>query len=150
MSRSPIPTSFFALVVVRRGPRFLMVQEQRYGNSWSLPGGRVEYGEPLLHAALREVVEESGIPVKLDGVLRIEHAPSTNAARVRVIFAGTPLDDSEPKSVADAESLQALWLTLDEIRSRTLRGSDLIGFLEEVANGRQVFPLEILGGELSI
>ena len=150
MSRSPTPTSFFALVVVRRGQRFLMVQEQRYGSSWSIPGGRVEAGEPLRHAAVREVLEESGVPVNIEGILRIEHAPSATGARVRVIFVGSPIDDTDPKSVADAESLQAQWLTMEEIRTRQLRGSDLIGLLEHVANGRQVYPLDLLGGELSI
>ncbi|HPH65811.1 MAG TPA: NUDIX domain-containing protein [Kofleriaceae bacterium] len=150
MSRSPTPTSFFALVVVRRGQRFLMVQEQRYGSSWSIPGGRVEVGEPLLHAAIREVLEESGVPVTIEGILRVEHAPANNGARVRVIFVGSPLDDTPPKSVADSESLQAAWLTLEEIRTRPLRGSDLMGFLEQVASGRQVYPLDLLGGELSI
>ncbi len=127
-----------------------MVQEQRYGSSWSIPGGRVEVGEPLIHAAVREVLEESGVPVNIEGILRIEHAPSSTAARVRVIFVGAPIDDTEPKSVADAESLQAQWLTIEEIRTRQLRGSDLIGLLEHVANGRQVYPLDLLGGELSI
>jgi ADP-ribose pyrophosphatase YjhB (NUDIX family) len=150
MPRSPTPTSFFALVVVRRGQRFLMVQEQRYGGSWSIPGGRVEAGERLLHAAVREVLEESGVPVNIEGILRIEHAPSTTGARVRVIFVGAPIDDTEPKSVADAESLQSQWLTIEEIRTRQLRGSDLIGLLEHVAQGRQVYPLDLLGGELSI
>ena len=127
-----------------------MVQEQRYGSSWSIPGGRVETGEPLVHAAVREVLEESGVPVNIEGILRIEHAPSANGARVRVIFIGAPIDDTAPKSVADAESLQAQWLTIEEIRTRQLRGSDLIGLLEHVANGRQVYPLDLLGGELSI
>ena len=144
MSRSPTPTSFFALVVVRRGQRFLMVQEQRYGGSWSIPGGRVEAGERLQHAAVREVLEESSVPVIIEGILRIEHAPSSTGSRVRVIFVGAPIDDTPP------ESLQAQWLTLDEIRTRQLRGSDLIGLLEHVANGRQVYPLDLLGGELSI
>ena len=57
---------------------------------------------------------------------------------------------AEPKSVADAESLQSQWLTIEEIRTRQLRGSDLIGLLEHVAQGRQVYPLDLLGGELSI
>lgn len=127
-----------------------MVQEQRYGSSWSIPGGRVEAGEHLLHAAVREVLEESGVPVNIEGILRIEHAPSTTGARVRVIFVGAPIDDTAPKSVADAESLQSQWLTIEEIRTRQLRGSDLIGLLEHVAQGRQVYPLDLLGGELSI
>src|ERR1041384_6124936 len=71
-ARGPIPTWSFALVVVRRGHRFLLTQERKYGATWSIPGGRVEPGETLAQAAVREVLEETGVPAKLDGVLRGE------------------------------------------------------------------------------
>ncbi len=151
MSRAPIPTWYFALVVVRRGHRFLMTQEQKYGSSWSIPGGRVEPGESLVYAAIREVHAETGVPVRIDGILRLEHAPADNTARVRVLFMGTPIDDTEPKTIADSESLGAAWLTIDEIRGRPLRGAELRALLESVEAGRQVFPLDMLGErELSV
>lgn len=150
MARSPIPTWYFALAIVRLGHRFLLTQERKYGASWSIPGGRVEPGETLTAACVREVLEETAIPVRLDGIYRIEHAPSPSGARVRVIFAATPLDDTSPKTVADEESLKAAWLTLDEIKRLPLRGSDLRSLLESVAEGRGIMPLDILGDELSV
>jgi 8-oxo-dGTP pyrophosphatase MutT (NUDIX family) len=151
MSRGPIPTWYFALVVVRRGQRFLLTQERKYGSTWSIPGGRVEPRETLVAAAIREVLEETGVPVRIDGILRIEHVPSESGVRMRVLFSGTPLDDTAPKTVADDESLGAAWLTLDEIRGKKLRGAELRALLETVEAGRQVFPLELLGNtELSI
>ncbi|MCA9674912.1 MAG: NUDIX domain-containing protein [Kofleriaceae bacterium] len=150
MSRGPIPTWHFAMAVVRLGHRFLLTQERKYGSTWSLPGGRVEPGEGLAEACVREVLEETGIPVVLDGVLRVEHTPSRSGARVRVIFVATPRDDTPPKQEPDEESLQAAWLTLDEIAARPLRGADLRALLESVAAGRAVFPLDVLGQELSV
>jgi phosphatase NudJ len=155
VSRAPLPTWYFALVVVRRGHRFLLMQERKYGSTWSIPGGRVEPGESLTTAAVREVFEETGVPIRLDGILRIEHAPAQASAhdtrvRVRVLFTGTPIDDTPPKTTADNESLGAAYLTLDEIRALPLRGSDLGALLESVVAGRQVFPLELLGPELSV
>ena len=58
-------------------------------------------------AAVREVYEETGVPVRIDGILRVEHAPSDSNVRMRVLFTGTPLDDTEPKTTADEESLGA-------------------------------------------
>ncbi len=150
MSRTPIPTWYFALVVVRRGHRFLLTQEKKYGSTWSIPGGRAEPGETLAGAAIREVLEETGVPIKLDGVLRVEHSPGESSARIRVIFVGTPLDDTAPKTEADEESLGAAYLTLDEIRQRPLRGAELRVLLEHVADGCQVFPLDLLGAEMSV
>jgi len=151
MSRAPIPTWYFAMVVVRRGHRFLLTQEQKYGSTWSIPGGRVEPGESIIQGAQREVLEETGVPVRIDGILRIEHAATDTGARVRVLFTGTPIDDTPPKSVPDDESLCAAWLTIDEIRERKLRGAELRALLESVEGGRQVFPLDLLGQrELSV
>ena len=95
--------------------------------------------------------EETGVPIRLDGILRVEHAPGDSGTRVRVLFAGSPIDDTPPKTTADDESLGAAWLTLDEIRERPLRGAELRALLESVEAGRQVFPLELLGSsELSV
>lgn len=150
MGRTPIPTWYFAMAVVRLGPRFLLCQERKYGSTWSIPGGRVEPGETLIDACIREVLEETAVPVLVDGILRVEHTPSGNGARVRVVFAASPRDDTPPKSVADEESLQARWLTLEEISTLPVRGSDLRALLESVAAGRAIYPLDLLGRELSV
>lgn len=150
MSRHPTPTWFFALAIVRQGHRFLLTQERKYGATWSLPGGRVEPGETLTDACVREVLEETGVPVSLDGIYRIEHAPSPSGSRIRAFFAATPRDDTPPKSIADDESLRAAWLTLDEIGKLPLRGADLRALLESVVRGRPVYPVELLADELSI
>lgn len=150
MGRRPIPTWYFALAIVRKGHRFLLTQERKYGGTWSIPGGRVEPGETLASACVREVLEETHVPVVLDGIYRIEHAPLDNGSRVRVIFAASPCDDTATKQVADEESLRADWLTLPEIAKLPLRGSDLRALLESVIRGRTVFPLDVIGGELSV
>jgi ADP-ribose pyrophosphatase YjhB (NUDIX family) len=150
MGRPPIPTWYFALAIVRLGRRFLLTQEKKYGECWSIPGGRVEIGESLHDAAIREVLEETGIPIQLEGVLRVEHATSPTGARVRVIYVASPTDDTVPKAIPDAESLGAAWLTLDEIGKLKLRGADLRALLETVAQGAPIYPLDLIGRELSV
>jgi 8-oxo-dGTP pyrophosphatase MutT (NUDIX family) len=149
MGREPIPTYYFALVVVRRGHRFLMTQERKYGSTWSIPGGRVEVGESLEEAAIREVFEETGVPIALDGILRVETTPGEQA-RFRILFTGYPIDDTPPKESADEESLRAAYYTLDELRALKLRGAELGVLLESVLGGRAVYPLDLLGRELSV
>ena len=67
-----------------------------------------------------------------------------------MIFLGSPLDDTEPKTVPDDETLGAAYLTLGEVRDRPLRGAELRVLLETVADGCQVFPLDLLGNEMSV
>jgi len=77
MPRKPIPTWFFALVVVRQGDRFLLVHEAKHGQGWCVPAGRVEPGETLFDAALRETSEETGVPVVLG-----DNPPRFHASRL--------------------------------------------------------------------
>src|SRR4051812_44444003 len=99
MARDAIPTWFIVLVVVRSGDRFLLVHERKHGQGFYLPAGRVEPGEGLIEAAERETMEEAGIPIVIEHILRVEHAPQWDgSARVRVIFVARPADDRPPKS----------------------------------------------------
>src|SRR5436190_13429893 len=99
MPRDPIPTWFFALAVVRRGDHFLLVHERKHGQLWYLPAGRVEPGETVADAAVREALEETGVPVRLAGVLRVEHTPSRFGGRLRVVVLAEPTGDTPPQSV---------------------------------------------------
>jgi len=147
MARQPIPTWFFALVVVRRGDEFLLVHESKHGQLWYLPAGRVEPGETFVDAARRETLEESGVPVRVAGVLRVEHTPTPTAARVRVVFLAEPVDDTPPKSTPDDESLRAAWVSLDDLDRYPLRGEEVREMFTYVASGGAVFPLSILQAE---
>ena len=147
MTRTPIPTWFFALVVVRDADRFLIVHERKHDQQWYLPAGRAEAGETLADAAVRETSEETGVPIRLIGILRLEHTPSRSSSRLRAVFLGEPTGDTPPKSVPDAESLGAAWVAVSELGSYALRGPDARELIEYVANGGEVYPLSVLQHE---
>ena len=147
MAREAIPTWCFALVIVRRGDQFLIVHEQKHGQLWYLPAGRVEAGETFADAAIRETREETGVPVRLLGVVRIEHSPTPTAARMRVIFLAEPIDDTPPKSVPDQESLEARWIRLSDLDRLPLRGAEVRDLFAYIAAGGTVVPLGILQTE---
>lgn len=147
MGRAPIPTWFYALVVIRRGLQFLVVQEPSHGCRWYLPAGRVEPGETLMEAAQREAFEEAGIPIVLDGILQVQHTPIASGTRVRVIFVGHAADDRPPKNSPDRESLGAAWVTLDELRKLPLRGQEVLDIFQAVLLNAPIYPLSLLGHE---
>lgn len=75
-----IRTAADHIVMVRRAI------EPGYGK-WVFPGGYVDRGEPLMEAAIREAREESGLEVRLDGLVNIYSYPGR--APVIVVYAAT-------------------------------------------------------------
>ena len=147
MSREAIATWSFAMVVARLGRRFLVVRERKHGQLWYLPAGRVERGERFADAAVRETLEEAGVPVTLEGVLRVEHSPAPDGTRTRVFFVARPSDDTAPKSVADEHSLEARWVTVEELASLPMRGDEVAAVFRYVLAGGAVYPLALLTAE---
>jgi phosphatase NudJ len=147
-SRDPIPTWFFVLVVVRRDDRYLLVQETLRDHPWYIPAGRVEPGESIVEAAEREVEEEGGVPVIVDGVIRIDHTPfAEGVSRLRVYLTARPRNDTQPKSAPDENSQRAGWFTLDQVKELPLRGEEALLLCQYVDVGAPVYPLDVLGVE---
>ncbi len=120
-------------VCVIRDDEVLLVQRANppWPNVWSLPGGKVELGEPVRNAALRELREETGVTaeiVRLLDVIDIIHkSPEGRVLNhyVLTVFAARWVH-GEPVAASDAE--EAAWIpieVLDEIRI-TPGTSDLI------------------------
>jgi len=147
MATNQISTYYFCLVIVRLGRRFLIVQQNK-NNQWYLPGGRIGQGEELALSAARQCLEETGIPVVLDGVVRVQHTLREDGkARVRIIFTAYPDSDIAPKTNADVHSVRAAWVTLDELEQMPLRGREVVDLFRYVAYGGVVYPMQILGSE---
>lgn len=70
MSASPIPA---VGVVVWREDDVLLIQRGRepMKGQWSIPGGKVEWGEGLKDAAARELMEETGVTADLISLIDV-------------------------------------------------------------------------------
>jgi len=146
--RKGIETYCFALVVVRLGHRFLLVHERKHGQLWYLPAGRLEWGESFLEAARRETLEESGVPIILDGILGVEHSPHpSGTARMRVIFIAHPANDTPPRPDPNEHSLEAGWFSVEEMRSLPLRSPDLSLLFARMDQGMAIYPFSLLRDE---
>ncbi|MCH1625468.1 NUDIX hydrolase [Ferdinandcohnia quinoae] len=62
----------------------LLVKTFWRSDTWELPGGGVDEGETLDRALYREILEETGIHVKLDGVTGVY----SNGSTIAIVFKG--------------------------------------------------------------
>ena len=92
--------------------------------------------------------EEAGVDIKLTGILSVQHSPSYDYTRMRVIFLAEPINpDQLPKSLPDYESVGAAYASLAEINTLPLRGSEPAIWAEYYEKGGTVMPLSMLGPE---
>ena len=86
-----------------------------FKGKWALPGGRVECGERVEDAALRELKEETGIEGELVTLISVYSDPNRDPRGhyVSVAFLAVPKGSTEPKAATDAA--EAKWFPLSEI-----------------------------------
>ena len=72
--------------------RILLIERGRdpYKGKWALPGGFVEYGETVEDAAIREVLEETGVKIDLVEILGVYSTPDRDPRQhtISVAFVG--------------------------------------------------------------
>jgi len=122
------------LVVVPQDGKYLLVEE--CDGTFCLPAGRVEPGEDLIAAAVRETAEEAGIMIGLRGLLGFDHS----FARLRFIFVGDPAILGMPKRVPDHHSRGAGWFTKAEAQTLRLRHQEVISWIERYEQGTPLLP----------
>ncbi|WP_266077699.1 NUDIX domain-containing protein [Haladaptatus caseinilyticus] len=104
------------VVVTNEDGRILLV-ENGWSDGWVVPGGTVEVDETLAGAAVREVAEETGVSIELDGPLLVERQTFTHDGKAVsghfVLFGGTA-DEAEIGSDLGVEGetiCDARWFT---------------------------------------
>lgn len=60
-----IPRIGIGVFVFKKGKFIMGCRKGAHGtNTWSVPGGHLEFGETIEHGAAREVLEETGVEIK--------------------------------------------------------------------------------------
>jgi 8-oxo-dGTP diphosphatase len=108
-----------AIAVVLRGERLLLVRRSHKPDAgrWGFPGGKIEPGETVIAAALRELAEETGVtaePVEVltaVDVIRRESAVQHHYVLIAVLCRWS---EGEGAAASDAEEIG--WFDLAALR----------------------------------
>jgi len=112
MRKSDLPLVGVGVAVVNDG-RLLLVQRGRDPGKglWAVPGGKVEFGEPMREAARREVAEETGLDVRVGDVVWVGEFLEDDHHIVLIDFHGEVIG-GDMRAADDADDVR--WVPLDE------------------------------------
>lgn len=109
-----------ASAIIFRGDRVLIVERGKGAlpGTWSLPGGHIEPGEKAHDAATRELFEETGLTVTLEGLVDVHDGifrdgeGTLRAHYVLSVFWGRS-QEGEPVAATDVRD--ARFVAIDEV-----------------------------------
>ena len=101
--------------IIEKDGKYLLVQEaqEKCYKKWNFPAGHLDFSESLEQGAVREIKEETGCDVELDGVCYIANKVLENDLFVMVVFNAKLV-----KEIIDFdkdEILDVKWFDYDEI-----------------------------------
>ncbi|CAB3408556.1 unnamed protein product [Caenorhabditis bovis] len=128
----------------------LLIQEAKKSchGKWYMPAGRVEAGETLEEAVVREILEETGYSASVVELLSMQVQGS---GWFRFAFY-CEITGGELKTKPDQQSLAAQWYSIKELKAHKipLRGRDFIRLVDEAvtyrattSSGPRIMPINV-------
>ena len=132
--------------IIEKDGKYLLVQEaqKKCYKKWNFPAGHLDFNESLEQGAIREIKEETGCDVKLNGICYIANRIIENDLFVMIVFNAIIIN--EKISFNKEEILDAKWFDYDEIvnhMENELRGK----YVRQAVinqNKKMISPIEII------
>ncbi len=133
--------------IVAKDGKILMVQEgeKKIRGLWNNPAGHLDAGESIIEGTIREVKEETGFDVKLDGLLGVYYYLNEEGMRV-IRFQFKASIKSGSLKFPKKELMDAKWfapevvLAMDDAK---LRGLGIKPLVRDFISGK-LYPVDAL------
>ncbi|WP_226665219.1 NUDIX hydrolase [Metabacillus litoralis] len=132
--------------------KILMIQESKPEafNKWNFPSGRIEYGEDIQKAALREVKEETGYDVKLINTTGVYNFKSHTNNQIILFHYSAELSGGS-LSLERNEIKDYKWLKLEELlelEENDLREKDVVLQIIKNLQDGNVYPIRLFNEQI--
>ena len=145
--RRPADVIAAGAVVTRKGGDVLLVHRPKY-DDWSFPKGKLDPGEHVTTAAVREVAEETGLDIRLGPPLRTQRYWVTNGERriKRVYYwVGRVVGDDDVSTYhVNDEIDEVAWFPLEKARAKLDYDYDRATLEEYEQVRKKSYPLVVL------
>ena len=95
MYRNPTPT---VDIIILRDNQIILIKRKNPPHGWAIPGGYVDEGESIEHAAIREAKEETGLRIKNPRLVGVKQFPIPSGRYVVFLFKATEFDGQAQSS----------------------------------------------------
>ncbi len=107
-----------ALIFDNQNRAFLMRSSGKYGDQWIIPGGKVDFGESLIEALRREILEETNLhlqEIEYRGVREL-----IEPERHFIFLEHTARAVNPSAVVLNSESTEYGWFSRDELQKLSI------------------------------
>ena len=110
-------------VIIQQENQFLLIRESNpaWKNKWFLPGGKLQDDESFSDAGIREVKEEAGYDISINGITLVRINKNDLTKKGCRIFLSGRVIGGDIKTQYDEHSMEAKWFTTEEMQMLEFR-----------------------------
>ena len=143
MERSLFPITTVGGLLRDAAGHVLLVRTWKWSDLWGIPGGKVEYGETLEAAFLREILEETGLRAQNPKMVMVQDAIEPQEfhrpAHFVLVNYLAEVPGTKPDVTLNDEAQEYKWLSLPETLKMPLNKPTRILIEKVMAGGEALW-----------